>query len=138
MQPVETIKQREDKITIGWYNRETWKRKEEENKRIEEYGLWLNDGDFEKWQPCCYYDGGYTEQEWDKLKLEAWSMEPDVLLCPSDPEYKRQWCRIMWIRARFFVFLSNEWRLHNDKYVPVFESIIDYLMTNWWEYHAAS
>jgi len=130
----ESDKIKQDKFHIGWQNKEYLRERQiiVEDERVERYGSFLDDGDFEKWQPCCYSDGGYTTDEWNKLRDEANKLEPDILLCPSDPEYKRQYCRIMWIRARFLPWMSNEWRLHNDSWIPTLFEISDYLNSDWW------
>lgn len=134
MQPKTTKQQDHEKMERGWYNLNYHERRKEfADERVEMYSILLEDGDFEKWQPCCYWDGGYTEEEWNQLKEEAYAMQPDPHLDKDSLEWKRQWCRIMWIKARFMVWLSPEWFKHQDIWLPVYYSIQDYLKSDWWK-----
>ena len=93
--------------------------------RLETYGSFLNDGDFEYWQPCCYENNG-------EKRIEAMSLKPDQSLDPQSFEYKRQRKRIFWIQSRFTTYQSPEWKDLIDKY----DSIV---LTNenspsgWWK-----
>ena len=67
--------------------------------RIEGYGLYLDEGDFEKFQPVCYMDK--HSKEFLKLKEEA------KLISISDDAVKET--RRLWILNRFTDYQSDEW-----------------------------
>ena len=67
--------------------------------RMEGYGLYLDEGDFEKFQPVCYMDK--HSKEFLKLKEET------KLISISDDSVKET--RRLWILNRFSDYQSNEW-----------------------------
>jgi len=67
--------------------------------RMEGYGLYLDEGDFEKFQPICYMDK--HSKEFLKLKEEA------KLISISDDAVKET--RRLWILNRFTDYQSDEW-----------------------------
>ena len=67
--------------------------------RMEGYGLYLDEGDFEKFQPVCYMDK--HSKEFLKLKEEA------KLISISDDAVKET--RRLWILNRFTDYQSDEW-----------------------------
>lgn len=71
-----------EKLRLENWNFE-WNKEFQFNDRLETYGSFMNDDDFEYWQPCCY------EKNEEKRK-EAMSLEPDQSLDPQSFEYKRQ------------------------------------------------
>ena len=104
---------------------EKWNCKENKDfqfqDRLEIYGSFMDDGDFEYWQPCCYEND-------EEKRIEAMSLKPDQSLDPQSFEYRRQKKRIFWIQSRFVSYQSHEWKklinkydsiiLTNDKYPP--------------------
>ena len=67
--------------------------------RMEGYGLYLDEGDFEKFQPVCYMDK--HSKEFLKLKEEA------KLISISEDSIKET--RRLWILNRFTDYQSDEW-----------------------------
>ena len=55
------------------------------DNRMEQYGAYLQEGDFEEWQPFCYID-------------------------KDSPEFKIAKVRALWIMSRFEVYCSIEWK----------------------------
>jgi hypothetical protein len=95
---------------------------------MEEHGLFLHEGDWEKWQPCCYADGGYTEKEWNALRKEAMAMDwrkADTL---------EEKLRILWIQSRFYSWgEAGEW--YDNYYIrqPLTNEIIKRKVVPWVE-----
>ena len=79
--------------------------------RMEAYGLFLNEGDFEKFQPVCYIDK--HSQEYLKLHDQV------KLIQISDDPIKET--RRLWILNRFTNYQSEEWKKLRDKQ---FETIV--------------
>lgn len=80
--------------------------------RLEEYGLYLDEGDFEKFQPACYMDKNSTE--FLKLKENA------KLIPISDEPVKET--RRLWILNRFTYYQSEEWiELRDKKYDTIIQ-----------------
>ena len=75
--------------------------------RMEGYGLYLDEGDFEKFQPVCYMDK--HSKEFLKLKDEA------KLISISDDPVKET--RRLWILNRFSDYQSDEWVNLRTKYL---------------------
>ena len=69
--------------------------------RFDCYGLFLEDGDFEKWQPVCYMDK--NSEKFRNLKNEA---EKIPLVETPEKEARR-----LWIMLRFEVFQSKNYKL---------------------------
>jgi hypothetical protein len=67
--------------------------------RMETYGLYLEEGDFEKFQPVCYMDR--HSEEFLKLKDIANSI-------PININHVKE-TRRLWILNRFTVYRSKEW-----------------------------
>ena len=72
------------------------------NERMEFYGLFLNDGDFEKYQKYCYMDKDTVEfrkakYEVDKLKIEGTWQEQ---------------ARVLWIKNRFTEYNGYWWKYY--------------------------
>lgn len=94
------------------------------DERFEDYSLFLNEGDFEKWQPVCYMK--HDEPEFIKLKKEADS------LINSFPDKSYEWLReevrINWIILRFFDFYEvNRGRFSSRKFCVSQNNLKDYL-----------
>ncbi len=73
--------------------------------RMEGYGVYLNEGDFEKFQPMCYLDKHSPEF----LKLH----EQVKLIQISDDPVKE--ARRLWILNRFTNYQSDEWKKLRDQ-----------------------
>ena len=69
--------------------------------RFDCYGLFLEDGDFEKWQPVCYMNR--NGEEFKNLKNEAEEIQP---IARPVKEARR-----LWIMMRFEVFQSKNYKL---------------------------
>lgn len=95
MQPIVTQEEQDAKFR-GWCGNKTSLSEEQAYNIYSEYAIFLEDGDLEKWQPCCDVDSGYSEEEWNALRVEAmamdWQNEPDP----------RKRLRILWIQSRFY------------------------------------
>ena len=74
--------------------------------RMETYGLYLEEGDFEKFQPVCYMDR--HSEEFLKLKDIANSI-------PININHVKE-TRRLWILNRFTVYRSKEWIKLRDAY----------------------
>ena len=74
--------------------------------RLETYGLYLEDGDFEKFQPACYMDR--HSEEFLKLKNIANSIP-----ISNDPVHET---RRVWLLNRFTDYRSKEWIKLRDAY----------------------
>jgi len=74
--------------------------------RLEGYGLYLNEGDFEKFQPVCYFD----KHSQKFLKL----YEQVKLIQISDDPVKET--RRLWILNRFTNYQSDEWKKLRDQH----------------------
>jgi len=74
--------------------------------RLETYGLYLEDGDFEKFQPACYMDR--HSEEFLKLKDIANSIP-----ISNDPAHET---RRVWALNRFTDYRSKEWIKLRDAY----------------------
>ena len=74
--------------------------------RLETYGLYLEDGDFEKFQPACYMDR--HSEEFLKLKNIANSIP-----ISNDPAHET---RRVWALNRFTDYRSKEWIKLRDAY----------------------
>jgi len=59
--------------------------------RAEFYSKFLHDGDFEKWQPCCYMK--HDSKEFQLMALAA----------------QREYQRALWILNRFTIYNSPDW-----------------------------
>jgi len=68
--------------------------------RLESYGFFLEDGDFETWQPVCYMDKSSTQFFYLKKKAEE--------ILPSNNPIKET--RRLWINLRFCAYQSSEYR----------------------------
>ena len=79
--------------------------------RMNAYSLFLEEGDFEKFQPVCYMDR--HSKEFLKLKDDA------TLIPISNDSVKET--RRLWILNRFTDYQSEEWITLRDKY---YENII--------------
>lgn len=75
-----------------------------ETDRIESYSMFLQDGDFEKWQPVCYMDK--TSDEFLNLKAEA-----DDIPESTDPVIE---LRRLWVLNRFTIYQKGEWKRLRD------------------------
>lgn len=73
--------------------------------RLEEYGLFLQEGDFEKWQPVCYMDK--DSDEFLKLREEANQI-------PKSDNTEEE-VRRLWILLRFPVYVGKEWGIIADR-----------------------
>jgi hypothetical protein len=74
--------------------------------RMETYGLYLEEGDFEKFQPVCYMDR--HSEEFLKLKYIANSIP-----ISNNPVHET---RRVWILNRFTDYRSEEWIKLRDAY----------------------
>ena len=74
---------------------------------LENYGMFLQEGDFEKWQPVCYMDK--ESEEFLKLRDEA-NRIPES----DDPESE---ARRYWILMRFPKYQEAEWDKLKDKII---------------------
>jgi hypothetical protein len=74
--------------------------------RLETYGLYLEEGDFEKFQPACYMDR--HSEEFLKLKNIANSIP-----ISNDPVHET---RRVWLLNRFTDYRSKEWIKLRDAY----------------------
>ena len=121
MQPVETPEWEKEKFRL-WITGPAMTTMPEEaiDLRMNDYGLYLEDGDFEKYQPCCYYNGGYTTDEWEKLKIESDKLYNTTT--PGTIEYDRQELRITWIKGRFIIWFSDEWQEWQTKLLGIYYS----------------
>ena len=63
---------------------------------MERYGLFLEEGDFELWQPFCYMDKTSRKYTFMKQQVKV--------------DYTKNTPRHLWIRSRFVTYLSNEWK----------------------------
>lgn len=118
MQPVETLEWQKEKFRMWSVGPAMVDTAEYAiNLRMEDYGFYLEDGDFEKYQPCCYYNGGYTIDKWKRLKEEADKLYNTAI--PGTIEYDRQELRIAWIRGRFIIWYSDEWQSYQNKIIDL-------------------
>ncbi len=74
--------------------------------RFEQYGFYLKEGDFEKWQQVCYMDK--DGDEFNRLKEEA-----ERIPKSNDPESE---ARRYWILMRFPIYQEDEWKMLRDKH----------------------
>lgn len=75
------------------------------DRRMEFYGEFLEDGDFEKWQPCCYMS--HLNPIWQLKKFEA-----NAIAESDDPKIE---IRRLWILNRFTKYKSPEWDVLLEK-----------------------
>jgi len=73
---------------------------------MEYYGFFLEEGDFEKWQPICYMDK--TSDKFLNLRQEAYHISKS-----DDP---RMEARRYWILQRFTTYQGKEWKDFRDKF----------------------
>ena len=73
--------------------------------RLQYYGIFLNEGDFEYWMPCCFIDK--TSQEWNKKKSEA------DLLDINSTKSKTEKIRTVWIKNRFTEYDGEKWNRYH-------------------------
>ena len=76
----------------------------DETQRIYVYSIFLEEGDFEKWQPTCYMDK--LSDEFLNLKAEA-----DDIPESTDPIVE---IRRLWILNRFTTYQKEEWKRLRD------------------------
>jgi len=74
--------------------------------RLQYYGIFLNEGDFEYWMPCCFI--GKTSLEWNKKKSES------DLLDINSAKSKKEKIRIVWIKNRFTEYEGEEWNNYHE------------------------
>jgi len=74
--------------------------------RMEGYGLYLNEGDFEKFQPVCYLDK--HSQKFLKLHEQV-----KLIQILDDPVKET---RRLWILNRFTNYQSDEWKKLRDQH----------------------
>jgi hypothetical protein len=77
------------------------------HKRIELYGLFLEEVDFEYWQPCCYLDE--TSSEYEQKKQEMNYLSTNVLPNLTSDENILKKLRILWIMNRFTKYREEKW-----------------------------
>jgi len=78
-----------------------------EGDRAEYYGFFLEEGDFEKWQPVCYMDK--SSDEFLKLQAEAIAIPQTYIPILEARRY--------WILLRFPEYQKNEFKVLRDKFV---------------------
>ena len=66
------------------------------DRRMERYGLFLEEGDFEEFQQFCYMKRSRPEYQLLKRVASAY--------------YNKDTPRHIWIRSRFVTYLSSEWK----------------------------
>ena len=76
----------------------------DEMERYNLYSIFLQEGDFEKWQPVCYMDK--ASDEFLNLKAEA-----DDIPKSADPVVEM---RRLWILNRFTIYQKGEWKRLRD------------------------
>lgn len=96
---------------------------------IEHYGMFLHDNDWDYWQPCCYPE--CDPAEFERKKKEAWELR----VTSEDPVISKiQKYRILWIKGRFYPWLSREWReLDQEKYMLWCNFGGNEYMSEWWK-----
>lgn len=80
------------------------------NIRMNFYGEFLQDGDFEKYQPACYMD--QKSEEFQELLIDAQAIPQS-----DDPVSE---ARRFWILSRFTEYQGAEWTELRDKQVDLF------------------
>ena len=78
--------------------------------KAEYYSQFLHDGDFEYWMPCCFSSDSKKKAEADALKLEGTDKEK---------------ARILWIKNRFTVYQSPEWKQLADEYSQLIHKFME-------------
>ena len=78
--------------------------------RLESYSFFLDEGDFETWQPVCYMEKSSTQ--FLNLKKKAEEMPRS-----NDPIKETQ---RLWIQLRFCVYQSSEYRTLLDQFLMNF------------------
>ena len=81
--------------------------------RFEIYAYFLQEGDFERYQPACYLSR--DSKEFQELKAEAEAI-PDS----KDPVEQ---LRKLWILERFTVYQSKEWTDYQEKIIELRKQI---------------
>jgi len=76
------------------------------NDPANDYGLFLHDGDFEKFQPYCYIKKNTIEYYQGCLIAEM------------------EMTRALWIRQRFTTYLDIDWQEINSRFLFHFDMII--------------
>ena len=75
--------------------------------KMEYYGLFLQEGDFEKYQPVCYMD--HSSTEFLNLQQEASHI-------PKTNDYRKE-ARRYWILMRFEHYQDTEWGVCRNKFL---------------------
>ena len=68
--------------------------------RVYFYSTYLQDGDFEKWQPVCYMN---------KLSVEFLNLQQEANHIPTSTDPVMEMTRL-WILNRFTVYQKEEWK----------------------------
>lgn len=90
----------------GW--EDGWRANRPDGDRTECYGIFLEDDDFDKYQPWCYIE---DRQQDNPEYLEA-RINADLQLM-----------RAYWIRSRLCEYLGPNWQYWNNKIMDTFDRI---------------
>ena len=96
-------KSKVEKKNVGFVK--NMENEEQCNTRMNNYGLYLEDGDFEYWMPACVID-------------------------KDTPEYRRKCMRMLWILSRFTEWGEMDWAFVVGEY-EVLLKLVEEDKTNW-------